>query len=566
MATNFKHIFGTAFLLWGYLSIGQQSVLELPLEYGPYEIGFQSHNLTDHSRTFLVDPTGNQLKNGKSRPRPIQFCIWYPAEKNSGSSMFYKDYLKLKTQEIGAVALNEDQSISYLQKFAKEDQIPLEKLTQEWKTPMKALENGNPVQSKKFPVLIYGPSWWSTAFENALLFEYLASHGYIVVSSPSVGPTNREMPISRIGVETQARDMEFLLSQMHQYSNADMDKIAVAGFSLGGLSNVLMLARNAAIDAWIGIDPSIHEAYEFFSESAYEDYSKFTQPTLFINSLGYIGTLPFYDRLVYSDAYMVDLPKLEHTDLASQFIKLYTNENDKDALQLKTKGYTLLSHFIRSFLDGVFKEAYAFEDLESQVFEPSKYEESFVAITTKKGIPSIDKLINSKTTNDIIPLLESTKFGEGNPNFPVADLQKLIFELQEQGVSEQANRIMDWYKENYDNSFHSKVLEHINVNELMQKFHKLYQDNKACDFTYDQINHTAQLLSMGGKGEEAEGYFVLNTKLYPNNYKAFFNLGIGEFRMKNYSKAKLNFEKCLSLNPNNRYKNMATDLIAKCGS
>lgn len=44
-----------------------------------------------------------------------------------------------------------------------------------------------PFAEGRFPVVIYAPSGSSVSWENADLCEYLASHGYVVLASPSMG-------------------------------------------------------------------------------------------------------------------------------------------------------------------------------------------------------------------------------------------------------------------------------------------------------------------------------------------------------------------------------------------
>ena len=45
-------------------------------------------------------------------------------------------------------------------------------------------------------------------------------------------------------METQARDVEFLIKEVVKFPIADHNKIAAIGFSFGGLSNVLAQIRN----------------------------------------------------------------------------------------------------------------------------------------------------------------------------------------------------------------------------------------------------------------------------------------------------------------------------------
>jgi dienelactone hydrolase len=63
-----------------------------------------------------------------------------------------------------------------------------------------------------YPVLIYAPSDSSVSWENADLCEYLASHGYVILASPSMGTSTRDMTDDLDGINAQARDISFLIT------------------------------------------------------------------------------------------------------------------------------------------------------------------------------------------------------------------------------------------------------------------------------------------------------------------------------------------------------------------
>src|SRR5580704_18304298 len=52
-----------------------------------------------------------------------------------------------------------------------------------------------PMKAGHFPVVIYAPSLNAPATENIELCEYLASNGYIVMASPSMGAASRTMTV-----------------------------------------------------------------------------------------------------------------------------------------------------------------------------------------------------------------------------------------------------------------------------------------------------------------------------------------------------------------------------------
>jgi dienelactone hydrolase len=83
-----------------------------------------------------------------------------------------------------------------------------------------------PLVSDHFPVVIYAPSFSSVSWENADLCEYLATHGYVVIASPNMGPTTRETPADLEGVNTQARDIFFLIGFAASLPDTELSRVA----------------------------------------------------------------------------------------------------------------------------------------------------------------------------------------------------------------------------------------------------------------------------------------------------------------------------------------------------
>jgi pimeloyl-ACP methyl ester carboxylesterase len=114
-----------------------------------------------------------------------------------------------------------------------------------------------PPESGRFPLFVYAPSFSAMSWENADLCEYLASHGYVVVASPDMGAATRNMTGDLTGIDAQARDISFLIGYGQTLPNTDISKVAVAGFSWGGISNLFAAARDSRIDALVAFDGSM---------------------------------------------------------------------------------------------------------------------------------------------------------------------------------------------------------------------------------------------------------------------------------------------------------------------
>ena len=108
----------------------------------------------------------------------------------------------------------------------------------------------------RFPVVIYAPSFTSWSWENVDLCEYLASYGYVVIASPGMGENSRESTHDLSGVNAQASDVSFLVEYAASLPDTDMTKVAVMGFSWGGLANLFAASRANRIKALVSLDGS----------------------------------------------------------------------------------------------------------------------------------------------------------------------------------------------------------------------------------------------------------------------------------------------------------------------
>jgi dienelactone hydrolase len=130
-------------------------------------------------------------------------------------------------------------------------------------------------------VLIYAPGSTSSAYENADLCEYLASHGYLVLASPSLGVTTRSMTLNLEGAEAQARDISFLVGYATTLAQADKAKITVIGYSFGGLANVLAAAQDDRIGALVALDGSVRYYPAIAQAATYATPERLAVPLLY---------------------------------------------------------------------------------------------------------------------------------------------------------------------------------------------------------------------------------------------------------------------------------------------
>jgi dienelactone hydrolase len=213
---------------------------------GDYGVGLHVVEQYDYSRMYrhLTDDLGKPYQG--ERARPLQTLVWYPAEHSQAKRMTVGDYGNLWATETSFGAPR------------------LSTRAKEWVSAMAPTLNSvlwavrdAPQTPGRFPVVIYAPSFSMVSWENADLCEYLASHGYVVIASPDMGTTTRSMTEDVPGINAQARDISFLISYAQALPDADPTRIAVAGFSWGGIANLFAAARDNRINALVALDGSL---------------------------------------------------------------------------------------------------------------------------------------------------------------------------------------------------------------------------------------------------------------------------------------------------------------------
>jgi dienelactone hydrolase len=218
-------------------------MFDFPLEFGPYPVGLHVLEQYDRSRVFRPSIGEHGARDERERARPLQTLIWYPSELCESARMTVGDYVDLwATERLFGTPRRPSRSEEWRAGMAAA-------LTQ----PLRARRDP-PRCTGRFPIVIYAPGHSSPSWENADLCEYLASHGYLVLASPSMGASMGYPTLDLAGIDPQARDISFLIGYAHGLPNADTSKIAAAGFSWGALSALFAAARDDRINALIGLD------------------------------------------------------------------------------------------------------------------------------------------------------------------------------------------------------------------------------------------------------------------------------------------------------------------------
>jgi len=208
--------------------------------------------------------------------------------------------------------------------------------------PLRAVRNSQPAKGR-FPILIYAPSDSSVSWENADLCEYLASHGYIVLASPSMGVSTRNMTDDLDGINAQARDISFLVTYAGSLQDADPSKVAVVSWSWGSGSSLFAAARDSRIDALVSLDGSFR-IYKGLVKMAGDVHpERMTLPLLFFTSedpnliqdidkyydgpQAYITGPNVLNEWVHGDLLTVNMLGMAHAMFGSIFQRRWTDKH-----------------------------------------------------------------------------------------------------------------------------------------------------------------------------------------------------------------------------------------------
>lgn len=480
-------------------------VFSFPLPPGPHPVGLQVTQQYDHSRVYKthVSLTTGKPTSGE-RARPMQALVWYPAAR-SARPVTFRDYYATAATEadltLDAAAV----------KGITDTQLAEE--TKDWPAGAQALARpmwatrDAPAKAGKFPVVIYAPSYSATAAENADLCEYLASHGYIVLSSASQGARQRAMTVDVEGVETQAADIAWLIAQAVRMPNADTGRLAAAGFSWGGLANVVAAAKDDRIKALVSLDGSVRYFPQMVDGGKnaipYVTPARLAVPMLYvaqrpatIEELSRKENKPGYslmNNMTYADMFVVTLHPMAHKDFSAHGLHLARDsefgEYSRDEV---TQAYGVMARYVRHFLDGYLKD-----DAAGRVFMANK--------PTANGVPRHMATLDARRGGGVAPTREAFAKQLATQGFDKA--AAIYEEMQAQGAA-------------------FKLEPH-------------------------DINGWGYELLRSSMLAESVAIFRFGTQVYPKDANLYDSLGEAQAKAGQRSEAIENYRRSLALNPKN---------------
>lgn len=237
-------------LLWCLSAHGQQ-FFNTNLAFGTYAVGFRTVEATDWTRPSL------NLETVATAGREMKLHIWYPAAASNKQVLQYKDYLAL-----GLPAVDKSQTgvkkffMRSVAELSGDSSLFLSMFPQLMNAPMRAKSDIKPAAGK-FPFIIYPDQ----PHLQSILCEYLASHGYIVLSPVIKGPYSHSMEYNLRGIESAVEDLQFTVGYARQQFRTERH-FAVMGLGFNATNVLALQMRNSDVKAMISLEGGITTGFE----------------------------------------------------------------------------------------------------------------------------------------------------------------------------------------------------------------------------------------------------------------------------------------------------------------
>ncbi|UCC28781.1 MAG: hypothetical protein JSU86_11325 [Phycisphaerales bacterium] len=295
------------------------------LDSGQYCVGYTLRQIRDESRLF---PIGED--SGRAAPRPIQISIWYPGEKMPASpQVTLTDYLAdIRTElDFQAGPALADEVAAELTETLSVEGVDNDRLKRALARRCLAVRDRTPLAGP-FPLVLFAPGAQASPSQNPVLCEFLASHGFVVASIPSIGPNSRAVPTTHEGIEAGVRDLALTLEYMLDKRTV-RGAAGVAGFSWGGLTGPLLAMRDARIGAVASLDGALMQRQHLATARTMLGYnaSALRRPIMILLADARqwdLRTVEFFHEAGdgKQDGFLVRFHDLYHGDFASSIIEL----------------------------------------------------------------------------------------------------------------------------------------------------------------------------------------------------------------------------------------------------
>ncbi len=409
---------------------GAADTVRPPLGKGPYEVGYRVAQRDDPTRSFgpRTDLEGNRLPGPLWRK--VQLHLWYPARVSEEPVLSSRDYVLAAgspgmlgpSPAVRELEILQAYKVAALRRGAEEAALDahLDRPTSAYREPT--------ADPGPHPLILYAPSINSDPYENAALFEFLASHGYVVASAPSVGLQELEVSRDADGARAQVDDIRFVLSQVWSEWFVDGTRLGALGFSWGGMAALLFALEHREVDAVVCLDGAMRMAEYLPVAESFACWSpQELRAALLDVALGDPEREPSLGVSArYADSYSWLIPGLAHRDFGWDFIVRYRCAGNDPECDRVAAVYGDIGRRVKEFFDAYLKDdGTSRENLQSADRAPERSEWSFRMALPEPPTPSqFDQVIEAQGAEAAAALFHALRGAD--PDLVLFDESRLL--------------------------------------------------------------------------------------------------------------------------------------------
>jgi dienelactone hydrolase len=259
---------------------------------------------------------------------PLQVTLWYPVAhaQAAGSRLHYRDYVALSGTEQHP-EMTEDtaagqKAVSEYQQLLTENGVPAAAV-EAWLGAEVLAVRGVPAAPGRFPLVLVAQGRFHSAHHQAVLAEYLASHGYVVATTPSPARAAPPGPEEHIlaSAEVQARQLERALEALREEAMVEGSRVALVGHSFGARAAFLFALRHP-VAALVSLDGGIanQQGKDWLQALPHFQPAAFHVPLLHLYQPGDEVVVPDFElvrSLRGAERWLVSVDGLHHFDFTS---------------------------------------------------------------------------------------------------------------------------------------------------------------------------------------------------------------------------------------------------------
>lgn len=472
------------------------------LEPGTFRTGFRLVSIQDISRFYPNNDSAGLT------PRTIRIYIWYPAVESEQTCMKLNDYIKLAVDDFNIPKLEgQRKNIFDVLPVQLQKGVPSEKINNLLNKHTFAKRNIAP-KTGKYPLIVFGQGlYYESPLSHFVMCEFLASHGYVVATCPLLGTHYRLVNLNTEDLETQVRDLEFVLGYTKIFPYVNPRKIGLVGYDIGGMAGLILAMRNPTIRAFLSMDSGINFQHHSGLPQTHPSYreERFTIPWMHMTQARFVKYFrdelkksSLFQRKKYGPSYLVHVPTTNHGCFSSYAVMGIENplsgyweivEKNLDNL------HNRICTTVLAFFEGYLKQNQSYINRLYKKTRGKEHSDFSIRFELKPGIvppPSNAELVNliiNKGVKILKPELERLRNG-----YPIEEI------------------------------FDESVINWLGYHFLLW---------------WDRI-------------DEALEVFKLNVWLFPNSANAHDSLAEAYMIVGNMELAIMNYKKSLELNPDNK--------------